>query len=161
MYIFRSLSHDTKKCDTLVYTSFFQPPIRRKQLENWPNTYAKRLHKLANRMLVKRLVDETTVDRSPLPTDFPWVPHSPGGIWSPRHQRNRLQSLFWTLIHEGKFLNRYYILYYKEMTSGCETFLPVCWSLKCQSLHSLNLYMYLYYYLHYQEHKKFDPGIVN
>ena len=157
----RSLSHDTKKCDTLVHTSFFQPPIRWKQLGNWPNTYAKRLHKLANRMLVKRLVDETTVDRSPYP-NFPWVPHSPGGIWSPRHQRNRLQPLFRTLIHERKFLNRYYILYFKEMTGGCETFLPVFLSLKsCQRLHSLNLYIYLYYSLHYQEHKTFDPGIVN
>ena len=119
MYMLGSLSHDTKKCDTLVYTSFFQPPIRRKQLGNWPKTYAKRLHKLANRggpvarslvsanrwlrgikmyrfpwyltlvstnhasratrarMLVKRLVGETTVDRSPLPklplsSPFPW-----------------------------------------------------------------------------------------
>ena len=79
-----------------------------------------------------------------------------------RHQRNRLQPLFRTLIHERKFLNRYYILYFKEMTGGCETFLPVFWSLKsCQRLHSLNLYIYLYYSLHYQEHKTFDPGIVN
>ena len=29
-----SLSHDTKKCDAYVYTSFFQPLIRRKQLGN-------------------------------------------------------------------------------------------------------------------------------
>ena len=79
-----------------------------------------------------------------------------------RHQRNRLQPLFRTLIHERKFLNRYYILYFKEMTGGCETFLPVFLSLKsCQRLHSLNLYTYLYYSLHYQEHKTFDPGIVN
>ena len=35
-----SLSHDTKKCDTHVYTSFFQPVIWQKQLGNWPNTYA-------------------------------------------------------------------------------------------------------------------------
>ena len=47
-------SHDTKKCDTHVYTSFFQPLIRRKQSGNWPNTYAKRVHKLANRTLAKR-----------------------------------------------------------------------------------------------------------
>ena len=35
-------SHDTKKCDTHVYTSFFPPLIRRKQWGNWPNMYAKR-----------------------------------------------------------------------------------------------------------------------
>ena len=29
-YMLRSLSHDTKKCDTHVYSSFFQPLIRRK-----------------------------------------------------------------------------------------------------------------------------------
>ena len=28
MYMLRSLSNDTKKCDTHVYTSFFQPLIR-------------------------------------------------------------------------------------------------------------------------------------
>ena len=57
-----SLSHDTKKCDTHVYTSFFQPVIRQKQLGNWPNTYAKRIQKLVNRTLAKRLVGETTVN---------------------------------------------------------------------------------------------------
>ena len=30
----RSLSHETKKCDAYVYTSFFQPLIRRKELGN-------------------------------------------------------------------------------------------------------------------------------
>ena len=34
MYIPRSLSHDKKKCDTHVFTSFIQPWIRRKQFEN-------------------------------------------------------------------------------------------------------------------------------
>ena len=58
----RSLSHDTKKCDTHVYTSFFQQLIRQKQLGNWPNTYVNRLQKLANRRLAKRLVGETTVN---------------------------------------------------------------------------------------------------
>ena len=33
MYIPRSLSHDKKKCDTHVFTSFIQPWIRRKQFE--------------------------------------------------------------------------------------------------------------------------------
>ena len=46
MDMLRSLSHDTKKCDTHVYL----PLIRRKQLSNWPNMYAKRLQKLVNRM---------------------------------------------------------------------------------------------------------------
>ena len=59
----RSLSHDTKKCDTHVYTSFFQPLIRQKQLGNWPDTYAKRLQKLAYRTLAKRLVGQTTISR--------------------------------------------------------------------------------------------------
>jgi len=52
--LLRSLSHDTRKCDTYVYTSFFQPLIRRKQLGNRPNTYAKRIQKLVNRTLAKR-----------------------------------------------------------------------------------------------------------
>ena len=43
-----SLSHDPKKCDTHVYAASFQPLIRRKQLGNWPNRFAKRLPKLAN-----------------------------------------------------------------------------------------------------------------
>ena len=55
-------SHDTKNCDTDVYTSFFQLLIRRKQSGNWPNTYAKRLQNLANMTLAKRLVGETTVN---------------------------------------------------------------------------------------------------
>ena len=55
-------SHDTKKCDTHVYTSFFPPLIRRKQWGNWPNMYAKRLQKLANMTFAKRLVGETTVN---------------------------------------------------------------------------------------------------
>ena len=42
-----------------MYTSSFQPQIRWKQLGNWPNTCAKRLQKLANRTLAKRLVGET------------------------------------------------------------------------------------------------------
>ena len=50
IYMPRSLSHDTKKCVTRV----FQPLIRRKQLENWPKTYANRLQTLANRTLAKR-----------------------------------------------------------------------------------------------------------
>ena len=33
------------------------------ELGNWPNTYAKRLHKLAKRTLVKRLAGETSVNR--------------------------------------------------------------------------------------------------
>ena len=45
------------------------------------------------------------------------------------------------------------------MTRVCETFQPVFLSLKCQSLHSPNLYM-CYYYLRYQEHKTFDARIV-
>ena len=44
-----------------VHTSFFQLLIRRKQLRNRINLYAKRLHKLANRTLTKRLVGEMTV----------------------------------------------------------------------------------------------------
>ena len=48
-------SADTKKCDTHVYTLFFQPLIRQKQLRNWrKNTYAKRPQKLANTMMAKR-----------------------------------------------------------------------------------------------------------
>ena len=47
-----------------VYTSFSQPLIRWKQLGgNWLNTYARRLQKLVNRALAKRLVGETTVNR--------------------------------------------------------------------------------------------------
>ena len=49
-----------KKCDTHVGNSFYQLLIRQKQLRKWPNTYAKRLQKLANRALAKRLVGETT-----------------------------------------------------------------------------------------------------
>ena len=56
------LCHDTKKCDTHVYTSFFQQLIRQKRLGNWPNTYVKRLQNLASRRLAKRLVGETTVN---------------------------------------------------------------------------------------------------
>ena len=62
MYMLRSLSHGTKKCDKHVYTLFFQPLIRRKHLGNWHNTYAKRRQKLANRTLAKQLVGETTVN---------------------------------------------------------------------------------------------------
>ena len=46
MYRPRSFSHDTKKCDTHVYISLFQPVVRRKQLVTWPNTLAKRLKTL-------------------------------------------------------------------------------------------------------------------
>ena len=53
------LSVMIQKSDTRVYTSFFEPLIRRKQLRNWPNTYEKWLQKLANRTLAKRLVGET------------------------------------------------------------------------------------------------------
>ena len=34
----RTLVRDTEKCVTHVYTSFFQPLTRRKQLGNWPKT---------------------------------------------------------------------------------------------------------------------------
>ena len=40
MYMLSSLSHERKKCVTHVYTSLFQPLVRRTQLGNWPNTYA-------------------------------------------------------------------------------------------------------------------------
>ena len=45
--------------------------IRRKQLGNWPNTYAKRIQKLVNRTLAKRFVGETNVNRSK--GDFTWI----------------------------------------------------------------------------------------
>ena len=41
MYMLRSLSHDTKKGDTHVYTSFFQPLIRRKHLSNSVTQYVR------------------------------------------------------------------------------------------------------------------------
>ena len=48
-------------------------------------------------------------------------------------------ALFWIFMN-GNFLTVTLFSYFKEMsTSGCETFLPVFQSLKCQSLHSQNL----------------------
>ena len=38
----------------------------------------------------------------------------------------------------GNFLTVTLFSYFKEMTSGCKTFLPVYKSMKCQSLHSLS-----------------------
>ena len=150
----RSLSHDRKTCDTLVYTSFFQPPLRRKQLGNWPNTYAKRLYKLANRTLVKRLVGETTVDRSPLPK----LSLSSPSLWgylvtSPptKSPPTILNFDSWREISEPLL----YFIFQRNDQWLWNFSATVFWSLKCQSLHSLNLYMYLYYYLQYQEHKTF------
>lgn len=59
----RSFSHDTKKCDTLVYNSFFRPLIRRKKCGNWPITLAKQLNTVASSTL-GRYVSETTLKRS-------------------------------------------------------------------------------------------------
>ena len=50
----RSLSLGTKQCVTHVYTLFLQPLIRRKQLGNSPNKWARRLNTLAKRTLAKR-----------------------------------------------------------------------------------------------------------
>ena len=68
--------------------------------------------------------------------------------WSPCHQLLKSPTrielsvvLFWTLMY-GNFLTVTLFSYFKEMTSGCKTFLPVYKSMKCQSLHSLYLCMY-------------------
>ena len=44
--------------------------IGQKQLENWPDTKAKRLQKLGNRALVKRLVGQTTVNKFHVQRNF-------------------------------------------------------------------------------------------
>ena len=59
------------------------------------------------------------------------------GIWLPRHQ-----PLFWTMIHERKFLNRYYIFLFQSYDQWLwNVSASVLKSPKCQSLHSPNLYM--------------------
>ena len=57
----------------------------------------------------------------------------------------------------GNFLSRYYILYFKRMISGCENFLWVFQSLKCQSLDPTELtHVLLLVCIIYQEHHERD-----
>ena len=53
-YILRFLSHNTKSAIRIYIVPFLSAAGQAKQLRNWPNAYAKRLEKLANRALVRR-----------------------------------------------------------------------------------------------------------
>ena len=58
MNMLRSLSHDTKKCDTHVHTSFLQPPIRLKHLGELTQLVLETISQVS-----EQDVDETTVNR--------------------------------------------------------------------------------------------------
>lgn len=58
MHMLRSLSRDTKKCDTHVHTSFLQPPIRLKHLGELTQLVLETISQVS-----EQNVDKTTVNR--------------------------------------------------------------------------------------------------